>query len=97
MKVRFTRQANIQLGVILDYVRERNPRSADQLAVRIHRTCAQIAENPKLGRKQGVEGVRRKIVQPGSYLVYYSVNAEERIIVILGISHPAQQRLYNDV
>ena len=96
MKVQFTIQANIQLGAILDYVSERNPRSAGKISAAIDRACAQIATHPDLGRNQNVEGVRRRVVQPGGYLIYYSVSSEDEAIIVLAISHPAQRRPYND-
>jgi len=96
LTVRFTRQANNQLGAILEYVRDRNPQSAARLAAAIDRACEQIVAHPDLGRNQDVEGVRRRVVQSGRYLVYYAVSNEDRAIIILAISHPARQRPYND-
>ena len=96
MTVRFTRQANNQLGAILEYVRGKDPRSADRVTRAIELACDQIADHPELGRKQDVEGVRRRVVQLGGYLIYYSVSSEDRAVIIIAILHPAQQRPYND-
>ncbi len=96
MTVRFTRQANNQLGTILEYLRDKDPRSADKVARAIEHACDQIADHPELGRRQDVEGVRRRVVLPSGYLIYYSVSSEDRAILIIAILHPAQRRSYND-
>ena len=96
MKATFSRPALIQLGVILDYLRERNPKAADGLAARMQAALSEIAASPKLGRLQDVQGVRKKVVQPGGYLLFFSVNEADQMATVLAVVHPKQNRPYQD-
>lgn len=83
--------------MILDQFRDRNPKAAESLAARMKAALVEIAANPKLGRMQDVEGVRKKVVFSGGYLLFYSVNEAEQSATVLAVSHPKQNRSYKDV
>ncbi|HLH94482.1 MAG TPA: type II toxin-antitoxin system RelE/ParE family toxin [Xanthobacteraceae bacterium] len=50
---------------------------------------------PHAGPPQQMPGVRKFITRKYNYLVYYTVDAADEII-ILNVKHPAQRREYED-
>ena len=53
-----------------------------------------IANFPRSGRAQDVPRVRKGVIQPWGYLVYYRV--DEDAVVVLTVQHPARARPYSD-
>ena len=97
MRATFSKPALLQLGVHLDYIRERNPKAADRLAARMQAALVEIAASPKLGRLQDVEGVRKKVLLPDGYLLFFSVNEAEQLATVLAVVGPKQVRPYQDI
>lgn len=53
-----------------------------------------LSAYPFSGRQQDVPRVRKGVVLPWGYLVYYRV--DESTIVVLAVQHPAQARPFTD-
>lgn len=74
----------------IDYLAERNPDAAEQLAERIKATVEGLARRP-IGRPGQREGTYEKAVLRTAYLVIYSlVGGPEGQLRILRIYHTAQ-------
>jgi plasmid stabilization system protein ParE len=53
-----------------------------------------LAQFPEIGHPQSMEAVRKVMTRKYLYLIYYSCDANE--IVILTIRHSARERSYQD-
>ena len=96
MRVEFTRPALRQLDAIDSYIRERNPRAAAALADAMEAAVRRIVAFPAIGRRQDEPGVRKVVVRPGRYVIYYRAVLDIEVVRILAICHPAQRRPYRD-
>ena len=97
MKLRFTPRATENLAAIADHIRADSPAAAQRVRAAIYENLQDLIMFPLLGRQQEVDGVRKVVTRKYRYLVYYTVDADLKEIVILGAKHPAQQRDYSDV
>ncbi len=88
MRVRLARPAFEDLAAILDYLAQRSPQAAEDLASRVDRLLAQLAEQPGMGVRTDDPGVRRLVLRPYPYLAFYEVGEAE--VVILAIRHAAR-------
>ncbi len=82
MKVRWSRQARLDLRAIHDYIAEEAPLAADQMIVRIIARGGQIASFPNSGRivhDFGWPSLRELIERP--YRIVYLIREEEILIV----------------
>lgn len=88
--VRWTTPALQQLEDIQDYIAERNPLAAFDLAENIHLQINQrLPDFPQSGRVGRVGGTRELVLSNANYLVAYRVNDGE--IEILALKHGAQE------
>jgi len=55
-----------------------------------------LSRYPLSGRAQDFSGVRKSVVQPWGYLIYYRIDPDEAGIVILALVHPARARPFKD-
>lgn len=94
MKVRFAPRAAQDLVGIADYIRAENPQAAERVRASILESLEVLSAFPALGRRQSVEGVRKLVTRKYRYLVYYTANDDE--LVILTIQHPARDRGFSD-
>ena len=74
---------------ILSYIDERSPRGALQVKARIQAIIDLIALHPMAGRLTTRRSLRRVVVHPYPYLVFYAVSEVE--IVIHGVRHAARR------
>lgn len=88
MKVRFNRGALRDIGEILDYVAEHNPRAAAQLGQQFVSAAKLIASMPEFGSKTTREDFRRLVI--GQYLLVYELVGGEAIIHY--VRHGARKR-----
>jgi plasmid stabilization system protein ParE len=88
MRVRFTDTAIGELGDILRYLSERNPHVATAVAKRVKDIVALLADYPLSGREADESGVRIASMVRYPFLVFYTVNADE--VVILNVRHAAR-------
>lgn len=91
MKVRYTRRALRQLAEILGYIDARSPQGADNVKRRLQVVIDLLADHPNSGRLTNKRDIRRTVVRPYPYVVFYRPDATG--ILILGIRHAARRPL----
>ena len=89
MRVRWTRRAHRQLEEALKFIAEENSIAAVQIAQRIYAAERLLSDNPTIGRPGRVTGTREWTVKGAPYLIGYSLNDDE--LIILAILHSKQQ------
>ena len=81
MRVRYTPRARSDLAAILQYIDERNPTGALNVKRAIRKTIEIIGEFPRGGRLVGGEGTRVLPAGRYPYLIYWSIEAGEVLIL----------------
>jgi toxin ParE1/3/4 len=89
MRVRYTANAVAELEEILAYLTERNPAAAASVASQIEAQIKLLGRFPFLGPPKYKSGVRMRTVPRYPILIFYSVKADE--VLILGIRHAARR------
>lgn len=88
MNLRFTPEAASELEEILEYLADRSPIAAHNVARRMQEILAQVSDYPLTGIRTNYRGMRRITVLPYAYLIYYL--AAEGEVVVVGIRHAAR-------
>ena len=83
-----TDQAEADLAEILDYLEERNPQAAEQLATDIDDRCTLLSQLPLMGRTRDELGPGLRSVVVQQYVLFYRVTATA--VEILRILHGAR-------
>ena len=86
MRLRYTLPALADLAEILDYLAPRSPQGAAH--VRIKTFIDLLPLHPFLGTRTDDPTIRRLVVTPYSYLVFYEVTEDE--VIIHNIRHSAR-------
>jgi toxin ParE1/3/4 len=94
--IRYTPGALKDLSDIAEYLRPRSPAGAKRVGAAIDASVKMLTRYPLSGRAQDFPGVRKTVVQPWNYLIYYRIDAEESGIVVLPVVHPARARPFKD-
>ena len=89
MTVRFTPRALAELDAILDYVAERSPTGARRIQQRIRTLIDVLPDFPNAGQQTSVPRLRRLVVTPFPYAIFYRTAADD--IVIISVQHAARQ------
>jgi toxin ParE1/3/4 len=89
MRVRYTVPAQSDLDEIYTYVSENNPFAAERIKRQIKIDAESLGDVPFIARESGYPGVRIRKVRRYPYLIFYSVEADE--IVILHVRHGARR------
>ena len=88
MKVRYTLPALADLDEILDYLAPHSPRGAARVQGRIKTFVDLLPSHPFIGGRTDDPTIRRLVVTPHPYLVFYEVGDDE--IIIHNIRHSAR-------
>jgi toxin ParE1/3/4 len=96
VKVEVTRQAARNVAGIVRYLRERNPAASHRLRAAIVGAMQTIAMFPEAGRAQATANVRKLALTGFPYLIYFKVDAERRVVLILAVQHAARKRRHTD-
>ena len=88
MKVRYTLPALADLDEILNYLAPRSPRGAARVQGRIKTFVDLLPSHPFIGGRTDDPTIRRLVVTPHPYLVFYEVGDDE--IIIHNIRHSAR-------
>ena len=88
MKVRFNRGALADLAEILDYIADRNPQAAAQLARQFEEAAELAGFMREIGAETSRPGFRRLVI--GNYLMVYEVGLEA--VTIHYVRHGARLR-----
>ena len=89
MKLRFTPRAAQDLVEIARYLHTRNPAAGRRVRAALALALRQLAQFPKSGRAQRIEGVRKLTVRKYAYLAYYTLDASADEIIVLTVQHVA--------
>ena len=88
MRVRYTLPALADLAEILDYLAPRSPEGAAHVEARIKTFIDLLPLHPFIGTRTDDPTIRRLVVTPYSYLVFYEVTEDE--VIIHNIRHSAR-------
>ena len=89
MKVRYTRRALRQMAEVLDYIEARSPSGAKNVKTRLQSIIDLLADHPNSGRTTNKGNLRRFVVSPYPYVIFYRADATG--IVIHGVRHAARR------
>lgn len=89
MKLRYTLRAATELDEILSFIDERSPQGARSVKSRIQAMTALLLQHPQAGHPTSKSGIRRMVVYPYPYLIFY--RATETEIIIHGVRHSARR------
>jgi toxin ParE1/3/4 len=70
----------MQIEKVLDYVETESPHGANRLRERIQALFHLLARHPYAGQATDLPGVRRLIVSPYPYLIFYRVTKDEVVV-----------------
>jgi toxin ParE1/3/4 len=90
MKLRYTKQALIQIDNILEYINMTSPKGSVSVKKRLLNVINLIAEFPNIGQLTSRKNIRRIVVSPYPYMVFYSISESE--VIIHGASHTARKQ-----
>lgn len=89
MKLRYTKTALRQIEQALSYIAVRSPQGAVSVAKRTQTVLAVVLDHPLAGQATSREGVRRLVLTPYPYVIFYRVTETE--IVVLRFRHAARK------
>jgi plasmid stabilization system protein ParE len=89
VKLRYTLRAAQELEQVLSYVDDRSPEGARRIKARIQTAIDLIASHPQAGQLTSSRRLRRVVVHPYPYLIFYAATDDE--VVIYGVRHAARR------
>jgi len=89
VKVRFTIPALDDLEEIAGYLASRSPQGARKVLSRMRALAGLLPEHPRMGTRTDDPSIRRLVVTPYPYLIFYEIGAEE--IIIHAVRHAARE------
>ncbi|MGN7126922.1 type II toxin-antitoxin system RelE/ParE family toxin [Methylorubrum thiocyanatum] len=90
LPLRFQRRALSQIDAALGYVRDRSPQGAVRIEARLTHLLRLLQEQPHLGVRTSVRGVRRVFLTPYPYSIDYYLGDE---IIVQRFRHTARRPL----
>lgn len=96
MRLRLTSRAARELANAIAYIEEKNPAAALRVLRAVERACELARDSPEIGRRQGQLGIRKLVVRPYPYLLYYRYEPPSQEVVILNVKHASRVRTYAD-
>jgi toxin ParE1/3/4 len=94
MRARYTETALAEVNEIFAYISERNPSAAKRVVARVERTVRNLGDYPEMAQEADEDGVRRMPVGRYPFIVFYTVEADE--VVILHVRHGARRWPWED-
>jgi len=89
VKLRYTLRAAAELDEILSFIDERSPQGARGVKARIQAMEALLLQHPQAGHLTSKSGLRRMVVYPYPYLIFYRTTETE--VIIHGVRHSARR------
>jgi toxin ParE1/3/4 len=80
LKVRYTLPALADLEAIMDYLASQSPQGATRIKARLKSLVELLPAHPRLGTRTDDAAIRRLVVTPYPYLIFYEV-AEDEITI----------------
>lgn len=88
MRLRYTSEALADLAQVLGGLAGHSPQGAKRVRARIRKAVALLAEHPFSGQRTSYPTMRRVVLAPYPYLIFYRVTETE--MVVLGVRHAAR-------
>jgi addiction module RelE/StbE family toxin len=88
LRLRYTRPALADLDGILDYIADRSPQGTRRVQERLRNVIDLLVHHPHIGPRTSDPAIRRLVVSPYPYLVFYEVTGDE--IIIHAVRHAAR-------
>jgi toxin ParE1/3/4 len=79
-----------ELGDIFSYIAQYNRVAGAQVVARIEEAAARLARFPQMGTPKYTAGVRMIALQRYPFLIFYTVEADE--VLILSVRHAARNK-----
>jgi toxin ParE1/3/4 len=89
VKLRYTLRGAAELDQVLDYIEARSPQGARHVRTRIHLVINLLLQHPHAGQLTSKGRLRRMVVFPYPYLIFYHATEDET--VIHGVRHSARR------
>jgi len=89
VKLRYTLRAAQELEQVLSYIDDRSSEGARRVKARIQAVIDLIASHPQSGQLTSARRLRRIVVHPYPYLIFYAATNDE--VVIHGVRHAARR------
>jgi toxin ParE1/3/4 len=89
VRLRYTLRAAAELDEVLTYIGARSPQGAHRVQTRIQVVINLLLQHPHAGQLTSKGRLRRIIVSPYPYLIFYQSTEDE--IVIHGVRHGARR------
>jgi toxin ParE1/3/4 len=90
LRIRYTRRALADLEVALDNISSRSPKGAQSVQSRIQTFIELLADYPLIGARTDDPTIRRLLISPYPYLVFYEVLGDE--IIVHAVRHGSRDR-----
>jgi plasmid stabilization system protein ParE len=82
LSVRFTDHSSRQIDKALDYIRTHSPSGADNVSRRISEAIDLLNEQPRAGRQTSRTSVRRLVLSPYPYVMFYRILEKDDVLVL---------------
>ncbi len=93
MRVRWLRQAELDLDAAEEYIAKDNPVAAARVALEIVKAVACLAHHPGIGRSGRIPGTKELVVAGTPYIVPYRIKEES--IQVLRVYHTSRKWLHS--
>jgi toxin ParE1/3/4 len=88
VSLRYTPQALSELAQVLEDIAAHSPKGAKRVQSRIKTIAGLLVDYPHSGQSTSVQEMRRVVVSPFPYLLFYKLVGND--VVIVGIRHGAR-------
>jgi addiction module RelE/StbE family toxin len=88
VRLRYTRTALADLDSIIDYIAQESPRAAKRVHARIFAMIDLLARHPEIGTRTDDPSIRRMVINPYPYLVFYEPTSDA--LIIHAVRHAAR-------
>jgi toxin ParE1/3/4 len=89
VKLRYTLRGAAELDQVLGYIEAQSPQGARRVQARIKVIIELLLQYPCAGRLTSKAGLRRMVVSPYPFLIFYRATRDE--IIIHGVRHTARR------
>jgi toxin ParE1/3/4 len=89
LRIKWLRQALLDLDEVETYVAQENPLAAVEVVLKIIKTISLLSQQPGLGRVGRIPGTKELVVPSTPYIVPYRV--KDNFVQILRVYHSARK------
>jgi toxin ParE1/3/4 len=92
MRLRYRRQAQLDIENIHQYIEKRNPRAATEVVARIRHAADRLGMLPHMGHVGRARGTLEWVVVGLPYVIVYEIDEGAGEVAIIAVFHGAQDR-----